>query len=122
MSHFNTKILQYRAKPRPILTLVLDDNTEISMADKPVFGTPVTISEKTKSFIGKVLMPGVVIGWVNYVDVSKFACITQDNHYLQAEEFIYTENNQIILAKALKILSIDEFMHESKQILTFSVS
>lgn len=129
MSATPTNILQYKTKGRvrelskanPILKLVLDDKTAVSMSDKPVFGSSVTISETTAQLVGRMLMPGVVIGWVNYVDIDKFACITDDNHYLAASEFIYTEQNQIVLAKALKIHSIDTDMNSTKEILRFSV-
>lgn len=105
---------------KPIIDLLLDSNTLVGTGDRPIFGVSVTIAEHLKTLIGRVLMPGVVIGWVNYVDVSKFACLTSDKFYLEAADYIYTKHNQIVLARALKIHSVQDDVKDSKHILSFS--
>jgi hypothetical protein len=105
---------------KPIIRLLLDNATVIHVGDKPIFGVDVTISESLKSVAGKIILPGVILGWVNYIDVSKFACITPDNHYVEATNFIYTAHNQIIVSKAIKVHEFDENMSKTKHILSFS--
>lgn len=107
-------------KTTPIIKLMLDNTTVIHIGDKPIFGVDVTISETLKNLAGKVLLPGLIVGWVNYIDMSKFACITIDNHYIEVTEYLRTAHNQLLLSKAIKLHEIDENMSKTKYILSFS--
>lgn len=105
---------------KPVIKLMLDCTTVIQLGDKPIFGVDITINETLRSLAGKIILPGVILGWVNYVDISKFACFTSDNRYLEANNYLHTKNNQIVVSKAIKIHEIDENMAKSKYILSFS--
>jgi hypothetical protein len=105
----------------PVIRLLIDSATVIHVGDKPIFGVDVTISEKLKSLAGNIILPGVILGWVNYLEISKFACFTVDNHYVEANKFLYTTQNQIVLSKAIKIHEVNEDMANSKYICSFSL-
>ncbi len=120
MTSINIYSITQKRDNKPAFRLLLDNTTIIQIGDKPVFGAEVTISEKITNLVGSILLPGMVIGWVNYVDASKFACITQDNHYIEAAKYLYTKQNQLILAKSIELHSIELNMRETKHIFTFS--
>jgi hypothetical protein len=103
-----------------LLTLVLDENTDVAMADRPIFGTTVTIRDDIESLIGGVLQAGLVIGWLNYVDVTKFACISDDRHFQEACHYFHVESNQLILSKPVVLHNVDNNMSKTKQLFTFS--
>ena len=100
--------------------LLLDDSTALQIGDKPVFGAQVTINEAILQFIGCTVPAGMVIGWVDYLDESKFACITAQNHYVEASNFLHTHQNQLVISKPITIIDIHKDMQKSKEILTFS--
>jgi hypothetical protein len=116
----NLRLLPPLRDTSPVIKLLLDRNTVIYVGDKPVFGADVTMSESLKSFGGKIILPGVILGWVNYVEISRFACFTLDNHYVEANNYIRSIHNQIILSKAIKVHDVDSNMAKSKYILSFS--
>nr|WP_136249636.1 hypothetical protein [Ningiella ruwaisensis] len=103
-----------------LLTLVIDEKTDIAMADKPIFGATVTIRDDINTLVGKILEKGCVLGWLNYVDVTKFACITHTRHYLEASHYFYAESNQLKLSQRLILHHVDTAMSKSKQLFTFS--
>jgi hypothetical protein len=115
-----SNILHYPKREAKLLTLVLDDETDIAMADKPVFGTTVTIRDDIDTLIGTVLQAGLILGWLNYVDIAKFACITEEHHYLEASHYFHTEQNQLVLSKAIVLHEVDSSMNVSKQVFRFS--
>ncbi|MFT6268405.1 MAG: hypothetical protein ACJAVV_001213 [Alphaproteobacteria bacterium] len=103
-----------------IITLLIDSDTVVHIGDKPIFGDDVTINENVRSLVGTILLPGVILGWVNYVDISKFACITPDNRYIEATNFLHTSQNKIVVSTPIKIHDVDANMSHSKNILRFS--
>jgi hypothetical protein len=103
-----------------LLTLVLDEHTDVAMSDRPIFGTTVTIRDDIESLIGSVLQAGLIVGWLNYVDVTKFACITDDKHYQEASHYFKAESNQLVLVKPLMLHDVDTLMSRTKQLFTFS--
>ena len=105
---------------RYAIRLILDNSTGVQIGDKPIFGAEVTISEKIINLGGNILLPGLVIGWVNYVSASKFACLTIENNYVEAAKYLYTDQNQLKLARPIKLHSIERNMRETNHILTFS--
>lgn len=105
---------------RAVLTLVLDENTDVGMSNKPIFGATVTIREDIESLIGTVLQAGLVLGWLNYVDVNKFACISDDKHYLEASHYFQAKSNQLVLARPVLLHQVDKSMSTSKQLFSFS--
>ncbi|MBT1449420.1 hypothetical protein KJ365_00875 [Glaciecola sp. XM2] len=113
-------VLRYPDKNAKLLTLVLDEETDVAMADKPVFGTTVTIRDDIDSFIGTVLHAGLILGWLNYVDVTKFACLTENKHYLEAANYFHTEQNQLVLSKPIILHEVDNSMNKTKQVIRFS--
>jgi len=115
-----SNILHYPKRDVKLLTLVLDDETDIAMADKPIFGTTVTIRDDIDTLIGTVLHAGLILGWLNYADVAKFACITEQHHYLEASHYFHTEQNQLVLSKAIILHEVDTSMNVSKQVLRFT--
>ncbi|WP_371194469.1 hypothetical protein [Glaciecola sp. SC05] len=106
----------------PVFTLVLDDHTDVGMSDKPIFGTSVTIREDIESLIGCVLQAGLIVGWLNYIDVTKFACISDGKHYQEASNYFHTKSNQLVLSKPILLHKVDTSMNRTKQLFTFSAS
>lgn len=104
-----------------LLTLILDKHTDVAMSDRPIFGTTVTIREDIESLIGHVLQAGLVLGWLNYVDVTKFACIDEDKYFQEASQYFRAEANQLVLLKPLILHKVDADMSHSKQLFTFSI-
>lgn len=98
---------------------MVDNNTGIQIGDKPIFGVDITISEKIKDFIGSIVQPGVVIGWVNFVGAGAFACLTNDGRYIEASKFLSLEKNQIVLSQQIKLHGVAEDLSSSKYIFTF---
>lgn len=109
-----------QAPASQLLTLVLDEHTDVAMSDRPIFGTTVTIRDDIESLIGSVLQAGLILGWLNYVDVTKFACITDDKHYQEASHYFKAESNQLLLTRPLLLHKVDASMSRSKQLFTFS--
>lgn len=101
------------------LTLVLDESVDVALADKPIFGTTVTIREDVVNLVGKALHAGLVLGWLNYIDVSKFACITDGYHYVEAKQYFHSKQNQLIIAKPLVLQEVNSDMNKTKQLLRF---
>ncbi|MFC4699613.1 hypothetical protein ACFO4O_05520 [Glaciecola siphonariae] len=108
------------AHTSPILTLVLDEHTDVAMSDRPIFGTTVTIRDDIEDLIGHVLQAGLIIGWLNYIDMAKFACLSDNKHYREAGVYFKAESNQLMLAKSIMLHGVDRNMSHSKHLFTFS--
>lgn len=104
---------------RPTLRLIVDESTAVQVGDRPIFGAQITISDSLSNLNGKVLLPGIVLGWVDYVETTKFGCLTSDDHYIDASTFLYVEKNQLVLAKPIKLIKFPEDIKLSKQIFSF---
>lgn len=113
-------VMHYPERETKLLTLILDDETDIAIADRPVFGATVTIRDDIERLVGTVLHSGLILGWLNYVDVAKFACITEDHHYLEASHYFHTKQNQLVLSKPIILHEVDSSMSTTKQVLRFS--
>lgn len=113
------RVLQHRPKTTKQLRLVVDGKNTVALADKPIFGLSVTINEALKNNIGCLLMPGFIVGWVNYLDINSFACISVDNIYSEAGQFVHADKNKLLLKKPIKLVAVEEDMNESKHLLTF---
>ncbi len=120
MSHFDNNVLDYRPRAKKLLKLVLDENTDIALGDKPIFGAEVTICEDISSMVGRTVFPGTVLGWVDYVAINKFGCINSHNHYIDASEFLHTHQNQVVISKAIKVINFDNNLKRTHHILTFT--
>lgn len=119
-SHDNSsRVLEHRPKSTKQLKLVVDGKNTVAVADKPIFGLSVTMNEALKNKVGCLLMPGFIVGWVNYLDINSFACISIDNIYSEAGQFVKAHKNQLLLKKPIKLLAIEEDMNQSKHLLTF---
>jgi hypothetical protein len=115
-----SNVLHYPEREIKLLTLILDDETDIAIADKPVFGATVTIRDDIDTLVGTVLQAGLILGWLNYVDVAKFACITENHHYLEASHYFHTKHNQLVLSKPIILHEVDNSMSTTKKVLRFS--
>ncbi len=104
---------------RPTLRLIVDESTAVQVGDRPIFGSQITIRDSLASLNGKVLLPGLIIGWVDYVETTKFGCLTSEDHYIDASKFLYVEKNQLVLAKPIKLIHFPEDIKSSKQIFSF---
>lgn len=120
LTHHADKMPYTERETKHLLTLVLDEHTDVAMSDRPIFGTTVTIREDIEALIGKVLQAGLVVGWLNYVDVTKFACISDDKHFQEASNYFYATSNQLVLSKPILLHAVHPHMSESKQLFTFS--
>lgn len=113
-------ILKYVPKKEGRLRLVVDCENIVTMGDRPIFGSAVTLDENLPKTIGKVIEAGSVIGWVNYIDVSNFACINNDQRYVCASNFLFTSQNELKLSKNIRLISLNEDMNTTKSLMTFS--
>ena len=113
------KVLLHRLKNTKQLTLVVDGKNTVALAEKPIFGLSVTVNEALKSKLGCLLMPGFILGWVNYLDIKSFACISNDNIYTEAAQFIHAEKNQLLLKTPIKLVALEKDMNHSKHLFTF---
>jgi len=103
-----------------VFTLVLNEQSSLGVSDKPIFGTTVTIRDDIESLIGYVLQAGTILGWLNFVDVDKFACISNDRHFTETNQFFYAKSNQFVLLKPIVIHEVFSDMQSAKQIFSFS--
>lgn len=106
------------AKPKQVLCLKLDANTDVVLSDRPVFGVAVTIKDDLNSFVNKVISPDVVIGWVNYAQLSKLGC-TSKTQYFDAQDYVVNHSNQLSFKYPVKLISVRSRLDESKEILEF---
>lgn len=102
------------------MKLLVDEHNSVGISDKPIFGASVTLNEQLQSLIGKVLSAGAVIGWVNYIDVDQFACITDKQFYVAASDYLYTQQNQLIVSKPIKLHNIETNVNGAKSLFDFS--
>jgi len=116
----SNNVIQHTAKPRVIIKLVVDEHNSVGVADRPIFGTNVTLNEKLYQALGKTLSAGDVIGWVDYVDLDQFACLNHLQHYISAKEYLCTDQNQLKITKPITILQFDENMNENKALFEFA--
>lgn len=120
MSESSGNILYYKPRNTSVLTLVLSKKNSVNIGDKPIFGSSVTLSENLYSIIGQVISAGMVIGWVNYIELNQFACITDQQHYVAASDYLYTDQNQLIVSKPIKLHMLGENMKQSRALFAFS--
>jgi hypothetical protein len=105
-------------EPKTVLCLKLDANTDVVLGDRPVFGVAVTIKDDLCGLINKVVNPDVVIGWVNYAQLSKLGC-TSKTQYFDAQDYVVNHENQLSFKHPVKIVSVKSKLDESKEILEF---
>ncbi len=101
------------------IRLIIDKETGVQVGDKPIFGSQITIKESLSDMVGQVLNPGLVIGWVDYVETRKFGCLTSQNEYIDASNYLCVDKNQIIVSQPIKLLEVHENIKTSKQIFSF---
>ncbi|MGQ8365718.1 hypothetical protein [Glaciecola sp. 1036] len=109
-------VISYPMKQNTLLSLLVDNETDVTIGDKPIFGISVTIDQKLLENKNRLLSSGTIIGWVNYIGINKFACVTIDNHYVDPSDYFIIEENTIKLARPAIILSIDADMSKSKHL------
>jgi hypothetical protein len=105
---------------RTVLSLVADETTLITLSDRPVFGVNLTFREDIVSLENMIVYPGQVIGWIDYSDLSKLACLHRQQ-YFDAQQFIQVESNQLSFAQTVKIHKVNPDLRKSKAILAFSI-
>lgn len=113
-------VVQLMPRSNEEFKLIVDNENSVAMSDRPVFGSAVTLDENLPNKLGDVLPAHSVIGWLDYVDVSKFACINHKQQYVCASNFLYTLQNQLITKKDIKLISFDKDMNTSKILLIFN--
>ncbi|GLR69761.1 hypothetical protein [Agaribacter marinus] len=111
-------VIAYSSKFETVITLLVDDKTGVAIAEKPIFGSEVTINDALFDHAGSILAAGTELGWVDYIDVHKFACITEHGHYLDAGQFFSTTGNTLTLEHPALLINIFSNMGKDKKILT----
>ncbi|MFC3120453.1 hypothetical protein [Agaribacter flavus] len=114
-------VIAYSSKFDTVITLLVDEHTNVAVADRPIFGCKVTIDDKLYEHVGGMLAAGYVLGWVDYISVNKFACLTEQNHYLEAGQFFLIEGNALKLAHPSMLINIYSDMTTDKKILKLRV-
>ncbi|GBL03226.1 hypothetical protein [Glaciecola sp. KUL10] len=104
--------------PKTVLCLKLDANTDVVLGDRPVFGAAVTIKDDLSSLVNTIISPDVVIGWVNYAQLSKLGC-TSKAQYFDAQDYVVNNENQLSFKQPVKIISVKSKLDDSKEILEF---
>lgn len=101
------------------IRLIIDKETGVQVGDRPVFGSQITIKENLSDMVGQILNPGLVIGWVDYVETKKFGCLTNQNEYIDASNYLCVDKNQIVVSQPIKLLEVHKDIKSSKQIFSF---
>jgi hypothetical protein len=109
-----------RASGHRILTLVADEDSKIILSDRPVFGANLTFREDIVNLVNNVVYPNQIIGWIDYSQLTKLACLNQQQ-YFDAQHFIHVEQNQLFFSQPVKVHSVNQNLKQSKTILTFSL-
>lgn len=112
-----TNVYTYANTQGAVVYLLVDDDTEVAIGERPIFGIHVTIDEKLFDSIGKILPSGTVIGWLDYVTMNKFGCVNQDKHYVDASKYFVNHSNQLQLCRPAELLDIDKDMQTTKRLL-----
>jgi hypothetical protein len=103
-----------------ILSLVADEDAKIILSNRPVFGANLTFREDIGELENRIIFPNQAIGWIDYSQLTKLACLNQQ-HYFEAQHFINVEKNQLFFSQTVRIHSVNKNLKESKTILTFSL-
>jgi hypothetical protein len=103
-----------------ILSLVADEDCKIILSDRPVFGANLTFKEDIGDLIDTIVFPNQLIGWIDYSQLTKLACLNQQQ-YFDAQQFISVQENQLFFSQIVKVHSVNKNLKESKTILTFSL-
>lgn len=111
---------QQNGSTKTILSLVADETTQVTLSDRPVFGANLTFREDIGSLENMIVYPGQVIGWIDYSDLSKLACLHRQQ-YFDAQQFIQVDSNQLSFAQTVKIHKVNSDLRKSKTILAFSI-
>ena len=120
MSLADTKFNNKDNANSTVLSLVADEDTKITLSDRPVFGVALTFREDISSLAGLMVYPGQVIGWIDYSATSKLACLHQ-HQYFDAQHFIKVDRNEISFQQAVRIHEVNSDLNHSNKILTFSI-
>ncbi len=108
-----------------IFSLVADEDTKIILSNLPVFGANLTFREDIGEFENRNVYPNEVIGWLDYSQLTKLACLNQQQYfkaqYFEAQHFIKVEKNQLFFSQTVHVHSVNKNLEESKTILTFSI-
>ncbi|MFT5543255.1 MAG: hypothetical protein ACI96N_002462, partial [Arenicella sp.] len=64
-----------------IFSLVADEDTKIILSNLPVFGANLTFREDIGEFENRNVYPNEVIGWLDYSQLTKLACLNQQQYF-----------------------------------------
>ncbi|GEM_PF-4140039 len=112
-------ILDYHHKELVEIYLLVDDDTDVAIGDKPIFGHHVTIDNELLARQGKMLPANTVIGWLNYISLSKFGCVNKEKKYVDASNYFDVKHNMLVLRRPAELIEIDIEMGSSKKLLKF---
>ena len=112
-------VLDYHSKDIVEVYLLVDDETDVAIGDKPIFGHHVTIDSQLLKRQGKMLPAHTVLGWLNYISLSKFGCVNKEKKYVDASNYFEVQHNMLVLKVPAELMEIDDTMQASKKLLKF---
>ncbi|MEM0909433.1 MAG: hypothetical protein AAGJ37_00575 [Pseudomonadota bacterium] len=112
-------VLDYTCKEIVEVYLLVDDETDVAIGEKPIFGHHVTIDKHLLERKGRMLPANTVLGWLNYISLSKFGCINKEKKYVDASNYFGVKHNFLVLRHPAELMEIDTKMQASKQLLKF---
>lgn len=120
MPHSKANDNLQRVCDKRILSLVADEESDIILSDRPVFGADLTFREGIVELVNSIVYSNQLIGWLDYSQLTKLACLNQQQ-YFDAQHFIRVDQNQLFFSQPVKIHTVNQNLNESKTILTFSI-
>lgn len=112
-------VIDYSGKEIVEVYLLVDDETDVAIGDKPIFGHHVTIDNQLLERQGRMLPANTVLGWLNYISLSKFGCVNKEMKYIDASNYFMVEHNMLMLRRPAVLVEIDCEMRASKKLLKF---
>lgn len=119
MSNYQVRESDPIASNTSLVSLFINDMIDLQISDRPVFGSPLTVSEAFTKMLGREIKPGIVLGWVDYIEAKKFICTNAQNKVLDAFKYISLESNQIITKRTIVVHTMLKQSSSATHIISF---